>query len=464
MTQPTQVSARLHAFDALRAFAFLAVLFAHATLPFTTPVWVGFQDLSSTRPARLVLRETYELLHAFVLPMFFLVSGFLVRRLCVRDGALRMLRSRCQAVLLPLVIGVLTLLPVVHLLRKVGEVRVDRHGCTVWSAIAQAMSEGDLWPQGGPHYLWFLSYLMIFCVLTVLLRQAIHTSAGDALRSALRLDALVAFGCRSYWAPLVLSLPTLVVVLFVRGPIIAEVGMSFLPQPALVVMYWFYFLFGWSMQRTEQHLANLAQVWKWNLASGGLVWLIGTGLLLGVHTEATDFRTPRPLSAQDSMGAPIAAADQLACGSGLGIEPQLALVSAINPGPAFGEVSTIPAPPPAFGVYQSMKVYLSWALTLGAVGLAVRFCTRPMPVVRYLADSSYWVYLAHVPVLMAVQILLADWHVVWWLKLALINAFVLGFLLVVYQYAVQSAWASGLLPVRRPVRAASHAPHYAVAS
>lgn len=426
MAQHNSQSSRVYAFDALRAFAVLSVLYLHCTLSFTLPIWVGVQDVSASGPARAVLRETYELLHAFVLPVFFLMSGFLTRRLCVRDGAAGMLRNRCQHVLLPLLIGCLTLVPVVHALRWIGQARADRTGCIPWSQIAQSLMRGDVWRHSGPHYLWFLSYLMIFCVLTVLLRRSVRTRIGSAACAALRVDRVVAFCCRSHWAPLALTIPTLVAVMFVRGPIIAEVGWSFVPQPALVVMYWLYFLFGWLLHRTERHLEDLARGWKANLAGGLMVWLIGTSILLAVHSEATDFRIPGPGAGKgrnclaSDTASPIVAVPPSAEG------PRL-------------------APPPAFPVYQFMKVYLSWALTLGTVGLAVQVCTRRQPLVRYLADSSYWIYLAHVPVLMAVQIIVADWPLPWWMKLPLTALVVLALLLLVYQYAIKSNWASVLV-------------------
>ncbi|QIK78001.1 acyltransferase family protein [Sphingomonas piscis] len=38
-------------------------------------------------------------------------------------------------------------------------------------------------------------------------------------------------------------------------------------------------------------------------------------------------------------------------------------------------------------------------------GAALRFLSEPKPVARYCADASYWIYLMHLPVVMALQVL-----------------------------------------------------------
>jgi glucan biosynthesis protein C len=43
----------------------------------------------------------------------------------------------------------------------------------------------------------------------------------------------------------------------------------------------------------------------------------------------------------------------------------------------------------------------------GFVGLALRWCPRERPLLRYLADASYWIYLVHFPLVGLSQVLLA---------------------------------------------------------
>jgi peptidoglycan/LPS O-acetylase OafA/YrhL len=45
----------------------------------------------------------------------------------------------------------------------------------------------------------------------------------------------------------------------------------------------------------------------------------------------------------------------------------------------------------------------TWLLTFGCLGLALRASSR-RPALRYLADSSYWIYLCHLPLVGLVQV------------------------------------------------------------
>ena len=45
----------------------------------------------------------------------------------------------------------------------------------------------------------------------------------------------------------------------------------------------------------------------------------------------------------------------------------------------------------------------SWLITFGFLGLALGAFNRPRPVIRYIADSSYWIYLCHLPIVGLLQ-------------------------------------------------------------
>lgn len=49
-------------------------------------------------------------------------------------------------------------------------------------------------------------------------------------------------------------------------------------------------------------------------------------------------------------------------------------------------------------------------VTVGCLGLAFRVPTAQRPWLRFLVESSYWVYLVHFPVVLALQVLVARWR------------------------------------------------------
>lgn len=54
----------------------------------------------------------------------------------------------------------------------------------------------------------------------------------------------------------------------------------------------------------------------------------------------------------------------------------------------------------------ALRGLVAWLVTLGALGLAFRFTPRERPWLTLLVDSSYWVYLVHYPVVVALQVAL----------------------------------------------------------
>lgn len=81
-----------------------------------------------------------------------------------------------------------------------------------------------------------------------------------------------------------------------------------------------------------------------------------------------------------------------------------------------------------------------WSWVYGLVGASVRFLRRERPVVRYLADSSYWAYLLHLPLLLLIEILIADqpWPIL--VKLGLTLTVTGLVLLVSYHLLVRPTW------------------------
>ncbi len=85
-------------------------------------------------------------------------------------------------------------------------------------------------------------------------------------------------------------------------------------------------------------------------------------------------------------------------------------------------------------VLQSVFV---WATAFAFMGLARRLLARPSPRIRYLSDASYWLYIAHLPLVIAGQFALA--YLPWppLLEFGILTAAVTLVLLVCYQTMVR---------------------------
>ncbi|CCE01122.1 acyltransferase family protein [Bradyrhizobium sp. STM 3809] len=99
-----------------------------------------------------------------------------------------------------------------------------------------------------------------------------------------------------------------------------------------------------------------------------------------------------------------------------------------------------------------------WSTSFAAIGLALRFMAGFSPVRRYLADASYWLYLIHLPIVMALQVAVSqrDWP--WPAKYALILSVAMPAMLASYHWLVRNTLIGGVLNGKRIRRAAAPLP------
>ena len=113
-----------------------------------------------------------------------------------------------------------------------------------------------------------------------------------------------------------------------------------------------------------------------------------------------------------------------------------------------------PAPLPRRVLSVFLPAAYPWLMTFGLMGLFRRFCPVESPTMRYLSDSAYWLYLAHLPLIIAAQYVVRDWPLPALAKFLLIVVVVTSFLLWTYETLVRYTWLGRFLNGRaRPPRA-----------
>jgi peptidoglycan/LPS O-acetylase OafA/YrhL len=70
-----------------------------------------------------------------------------------------------------------------------------------------------------------------------------------------------------------------------------------------------------------------------------------------------------------------------------------------------GGVATIGLRPAA----AVLQPAYAWTMSLGLIGLFHRFFPHPSSPIAWLADATYWMYLAHVPLVLAAQLAVREW-------------------------------------------------------
>lgn len=387
---------RFHALDAARALALLLGIVLHATMSFFLPI--PAQDVSQSA----TFAVAFYVIHIFRMCLFFMIAGFFAHMVVYRKGLRTFARDRAKRILLPLTAGWFVIAPPTIAVVIWGLTRTFPDGPP------EGVDPATMAPQGFPlTHLWFLYYLCILYVLAIGLRAAFVAllDRGGTLRA--RLDSALRVGIRSFLAPVVLAVPIGAVLYSNEGWQvwfgIPTPDTGFTPKVPALTGFGTAFALGWVLHRQTDLLAVLERQWVVNLA--------------------------------------VAVALTVACLALVGPVPNLAAMTTIDG-------------PESLRLYYTASYALSiWYWCFGLIGAAMRFCSDPSPVRRYLADSSYWLYLAHLPIVFALQVVLMRVPLHWAIKFPLIVGASLAVLLASYHYLVRPTFIGGILNGRKYPRA-----------
>jgi glucans biosynthesis protein C len=383
LSQPP--TARRHDLDAIRAAALLLGVILHACLSFIPGVGGDLWPIGDNSKSS-ALSVLFFAIHVFRMTVFFLIAGLLSRALLTSRGWEGFVRNRAKRVLVPLVLAW-------------GPCFVLVAGAALW---ALARANGGVLPEPLPApavggalnflHLWFLYLLLWLYALTLAARAVVqaldhHGAWCAALDQTLRAALSSTVGVVLLSLPVGLALSLVPPAELWMG--IPTPGFTWLPPATSLFIYAYVFAIGWALDRQRDVLALMAKRWR---IHGGL------GLLCVVFFL-------------------------LAGGGG------------------FSTASHVVAPITLAFTYGLAVV----AWTLAFVGLGTQYFSQSQPIVRYLADASYWMYIAHLPLVMLLQtaMMLAPLH--WSLKFVTINAVCLVLLLLSYHHGVRSTWIGQLL-------------------
>lgn len=87
----------------------------------------------------------------------------------------------------------------------------------------------------------------------------------------------------------------------------------------------------------------------------------------------------------------------------------------------------------------------AWLMTFGLIGLFRRLLSRESKTLRYISDSSYWLYLVHLPLVLLAQWMVRDLPLPAFIKFAGITIVISAFLLITYEYGVRYTMIGRLL-------------------
>ncbi len=100
-------------------------------------------------------------------------------------------------------------------------------------------------------------------------------------------------------------------------------------------------------------------------------------------------------------------------------------------------------------LYSLFAALYAWLMIFGFIGVFRRFFSAENSKIRYLSDSAYWLYLAHLPLVIALQILVSGWDFPGPIKLLGILIVMSALLLLTYEWFVRYTWIGAILNGRK---------------
>jgi glucans biosynthesis protein C len=329
-------SERIHALDGLRTVMLFLVVLYHCLLSYIVAPsrnW-GFKDQMTTAAADLVLR----FVHAFTLPTFFMLAGFFSAMLYLRRGPEAFARNRAMRIALPFAVGWMILHPFV----AAGFVFAKSAQSSSWgtglAAVGAAIADGSLLFPNSTMHLWFMYDLVIFYLVVLALAPLVMRVPAAWRERAV--DLFGAMMARPWLRLPVLALITFGMLRMVGGTLYGS--LSFVPNGRLLLGYGMYFGIGWLLYLRRDLIRDFER-FAWTHAITGLVLFF--------------FAIP---AARLLSGGPLT-------------RPTASLLSTM------------------------VGATIVWLLFFGLTGLFLRHFNRPSPIVRYVVDASFWIYLIHLP-------------------------------------------------------------------
>lgn len=325
---------RLAGLDTLRGGAMLLGILLHASMAYM-PTRIGHMLWPvMDEPTSWICDVIYWGSHTFRLPLFFFLSGFFAEQVYQARGVRAFVEQRVRRLAVPYAVGLVTILPLVFVVWSTGWIIAGR--CSL-EQILNPLVPFDPELQANyfnPAHLWFLIDLMVFSAAYLGMR--LEWPGEASLEHSQRL-----WRHHPWRTPLLLSAPAAMLLWGNSAPV-TEFHNSFLPEASRLLYYGLYFSVGTQAYRNRD--AFYVATRRWATYLFGAVSAVTVSLLL-VKSE-------------------------VAGTAGLWHR----------------------------GLFAWSVALTAWLTILGSLGAVIRHVRGDWPQVRYLADSSYWMFLIHFPI------------------------------------------------------------------
>lgn len=356
---------RYYAFDSLRAIMMLLGIVIHSAMSYSNSndmTWpLRSKDMSD------LFLFLVDFLHAFRMPVFFLIAGFFGAFLFFNKSPKQMLRNRFKRIFLPFLLFLFVLNPFVTYAYKYCKavfneeipVALSTHFSSLWSYI-----------PFGLFHLWFLYYLFIISLLVYLfskLTKRISASSIDIFFEhtfRIPLYRLLTLSCISF------------IILFLFGATSFKTSISWLPDLGILTYFLAFYITGWLLYRKKELVTTLKH---FDIAT----------TLIGVTAFCLK----------------------------LYYNNQMNMVS-----------------------LQIINSIITCSLSIGIIGLFLRFADTPNKYITYFVNSAYWIYLIHFFIAILITGLIDDLEISVYLKFLIVLFITVIICLTSYHFFVRKTF------------------------
>jgi glucan biosynthesis protein C len=372
---------RINGLDVLRGIAMVLGIFLHGAIAYKQGYHYGYWVFDDTFNSYF-FDWLYQWIISFRMQLFFLLSGFFAHLLIKKIGLYEFGFNRMKRIVLPLLISYFTILPLTLLPYQ----------------YVQFSKTGDPWPQlqqffigfftlrahSGFMHLWFLQHLVLFYMAAiglVYIFDRLKFTTGRGLLSA-------SFRFNAFGFLIVATILIGGISQLFPAPL-PSIWTGFVIPPEQLLYYGTFFIFGWILERRRDTFLSFSKYYKLFLTSGTLLSIVVL-YFLNVYWKLPGFS-------------------------------------------------------PMHMVLKMLFAFQTMLLVIGFLGLFTQAFRKQSLFWTYIAQSAYWVYLVHLPVVMITQLVLVKTDIPGVLRFPIVILSGLFFSFITYHYMVRSTWIGQLL-------------------
>lgn len=334
MIKTLQKTERIHSLDSLRAIMMILGLVLHSALTYNVTYHGDAWSLKDPETTHIFSDFLVLLIHSFRMPIFFLVAGFFGAMLFYERQPIRMIKNRVSRIIVPFIVFLFLLWPITTFAFNFTNA-VFSHQQNPFEIALEPLTSISFYIPETTSHLWFLYYLSLITATTIILGILLKNRQEFTKKVTKAFDWLI----QRPLARIIFFSGLIFLILTTLRTSMVQTSVSLIPDLNTFIYFFVFYLIGWILFKSKHHLDTLTR-FDWFCTILAIVLATIQGLTIQIYD----------------------------------LEPNGNSVILI--------------------LFSSVIASL---FLFGITGLFIRYGSKRSVRMRYISDSSYWVYLIHLP-------------------------------------------------------------------